>query len=963
MRSLIRRAIAVASVATACVSEPGYASDAALSQYCGKEVGEGPEDLALIDQEFFDELQTVADERGREAAAEWASEEYGPLSDEHLIALRDVYSEYLLAGDHRQSEDILLKSIDILCSRYGQSGFSSAPQLEDLLLDLAGVYQDTSRFTDEENALRAIYALYDSHDYWSIESRIAQSLYKQGRHSEALDYYRRSLSGRYDAGVAWAMSLSLSQLGRHQEAIETLEHAATRADLEVTRGIILEAISANYAALGLNSTARDYGDMADTVHGASTQDIMRDSLEGENSVLLLAERQLQERRYSEAAETFSIVLEVFDDSEERAHVNYRVLPSQIGLGHALRELGNLSESAQVLATAVSGAERELGISSTQFLVATAQLAETQIAQSEGSDGYETLRTAANKLRERRLGLGFEPQGALEEIRSDLSHVYPALAMLRVAWQRYGGGGANGSGSEFYDAFLAAQDVSSTSTNRAISRMMAREAASSDELRRLSRQRQMLEDEWIRLESAKLTALLGVDPSGKLSGTRERQEEIYSALLVLDENLREAFPAYFEFVRPRSLTADEVRRHLRTDEAILMAVPTPDGTYVIAVGPEGEALHRSPLTQEAIRIAVDELRGQLRPRGTSSDAFDMETANRLFRELIKPVEHVLVGKEHVFVVPVGPLLSLPFSVLVATMPNLAALSEHDAYRRAEWLSDRFSLAHLPSIQTLALLRRFSPSRRKGEGGYINFAGFGDPLLSGRPECDGNPIESQNSIQDFFGLSGSATRMADQSAIRALCPLPGTAEEVRQIANALGAPESSIRLREKATETAVVTSDLTDADVIVFATHGVLAGVIEGAGEPGLVFTPPAVASERDDGFLAASEVAKLNLKADWVILSACDTAAGDEKSSTGLSGLARSFFYAGAKSLLVSHWPVYDLIAARLTAETVQGAFGAEERTRAQALRSAMRAVRLDEENPELSHPTFWAPFTLVGETR
>lgn len=72
------------------------------------------------------------------------------------------------------------------------------------------------------------------------------------------------------------------------------------------------------------------------------------------------------------------------------------------------------------------------------------------------------------------------------------------------------------------------------------------------------------------------------------------------------------------------------------------------------------------------------------------------------------------------------------------------------------------------------------------------------------------------------------------------------------------------------------------------------------EAGLLLTPPQVGTEANDGYLSASEIAGLKLDADWVILSACNTAAAEAKGAEALSGLARAFFYAGARALLVSH---------------------------------------------------------------
>ena len=98
----------------------------------------------------------------------------------------------------------------------------------------------------------------------------------------------------------------------------------------------------------------------------------------------------------------------------------------------------------------------------------------------------------------------------------------------------------------------------------------------------------------------------------------------------------------------------------------------------------------------------------------------------------------------------------------------------------------------------------------------------------------------------------------------------------------------------------------------ATHGLVAGDVKGIGEPALVLTIPATPTADDDGLLTASEVAQLKLNADWVVLSACNTMAGDRPGAEALSGLARAFFYAGSRALLVSHWTVESNAAARLS---------------------------------------------------
>src|SRR5262249_55400101 len=144
------------------------------------------------------------------------------------------------------------------------------------------------------------------------------------------------------------------------------------------------------------------------------------------------------------------------------------------------------------------------------------------------------------------------------------------------------------------------------------------------------------------------------------------------------------------------------------------------------------------------------------------------------------------------------------------------------------------------------------------------------------------------------------------------------------------------------------------------HGALAGQIGRDSEPGLILTPPETTTERDDGYLSASEIAQLKLDADWVILSACNTAAGNAEGAEALSGLARAFFYAGARALLVSHWAV----ASDATVKLITGAVGrmtTDKRTgRAEALRRSMLAM-IDKDEPLEVHPAYWAPFVVVGE--
>jgi CHAT domain-containing protein len=186
-----------------------------------------------------------------------------------------------------------------------------------------------------------------------------------------------------------------------------------------------------------------------------------------------------------------------------------------------------------------------------------------------------------------------------------------------------------------------------------------------------------------------------------------------------------------------------------------------------------------------------------------------------------------------------------------------------------------------------------------------------------------------------------------------------------ARSLQAGASSLKLGSNATETAVKQSKLDRYRVIHFATHGLLPGetarLARGLAEPALVLTPPDRPTEQDDGLLTASEIATLKLDADWVIMSACNTAAGGDDTGEALSGLARAFFHAGARALLVSHWPVNSYAASVLTTATFAELQRDKGLGRAQAFRKAMLAMIDDEKRPWAAHPAIWAAFVVVGE--
>jgi len=272
--------------------------------------------------------------------------------------------------------------------------------------------------------------------------------------------------------------------------------------------------------------------------------------------------------------------------------------------------------------------------------------------------------------------------------------------------------------------------------------------------------------------------------------------------------------------------------------------------------------------------------------------------------------------------------------------------------------RHAATVLPSVASLKALRMFA---RKGQG-TKPMIGFGDPVFA--PDQAAVPADSTEKMasrtraySDYWhGGSVDRKRLAE-----ALSPLPDSAEELKAIAAKLGASSSDIHLGRNATEANVKRLPLGDYRVVYFATHGLVAGDVEGLGEPSLALTLPKDPSELDDGLLTASEVAQLKLNADWVVLSACNTAAGEKPGAEALSGFARAFFYAGARALLVSHWRIDSKAATRLATSTFDIMKSNQTTGRAEALRRAMLAYLDDRSNIWNAYPAFWGSFSLVGE--
>ena len=387
----------------------------------------------------------------------------------------------------------------------------------------------------------------------------------------------------------------------------------------------------------------------------------------------------------------------------------------------------------------------------------------------------------------------------------------------------------------------------------------------------------------------------------------------------------------------------IQSALSKNEAALLLAEGPEFLHTILITKKAVRADRARMSAADVHSKITGLRKSLSAdqatiRGAATDALlaDLEfnpiAAHDLYRAVFSAEdEDLLKGITHLKVAANGAFSRLPLAVLITGAPKQDV--EH------QWLIKRFSLSTLVSVSDVGGANK----RAKTSDGFL---GVGAPVLSEKAA----PIRGASR---YFMRGG-----VDVKALSALPSLPFAEREIASVAKILGQENTMLLTGKNADEATLKSLDIAQYGVILFSTHGLVSGELTGLAEPALVLTPPETTSIDNDGLLTATEISRLDLNADWVILSACNTAAGDSKNAPGLTGLARAFIYAGSGSLLVSHWPVRDDAAAHLITKTVEGV--ANKQGRAEALRGAMLSLMADQNIPNASHPAVWAPFVLAG---
>jgi CHAT domain-containing protein/tetratricopeptide (TPR) repeat protein len=400
---------------------------------------------------------------------------------------------------------------------------------------------------------------------------------------------------------------------------------------------------------------------------------------------------------------------------------------------------------------------------------------------------------------------------------------------------------------------------------------------------------------------------------------------------LQNEIRARSPRYAALTQPQPATLHTIQHETLDDDTVLLEYALgEERSYVWVVTPSSLDSYELParaIIEASARRAYEVL--------SARNGLDTAGAVRaLGRIVLDPVVSQL-GHKRLVVVTEGALQYIPFG----SLPDAAG---HPLVAAHEMIS-------LPSASTLHLLRREVAGRPAARQSIFV---LGDPVFNRH-----DPRVTVAGVETTPPASAALDRSARESGVTGLDRLWFTRQEAEGIAALAPAGEARTHLDFEASLDRVKETDLGAYRIVHFATHGLLNN--RHPDLSGLVFSLVDARGNPREGFLPAYEVYNLRLNADLVVLSACQTALGDDIRGEGLVGLTRGFMYAGAARVVASLWRVPDAATAALMRRFYRGIL-TDHLSPAAALRAAQTSIRAER---RWSAPYYWAGFTLQGEWR
>ena len=907
-------------------------------------------------------------------------------------------------GDYPTAESLLRRSLRILEKDLGKQHQDTATTLSNLgrVLDLQGKFSETSGGAAGEDA-RQLSAraqeLTDRGQYQEAEtlhsrvvaihertlgrehptsatslSNLGNVLYLQGKFKEAEAVHRRALAvrekvlgtGHPDTATSMNnLANVLQQQGKDDLLSPSEARAQTRFNLQAyteTENLFRKALAIQERTLG-----PDHPATANTLNNLSTY--------------------LDRRGRPEEAEPLQRrALDILEKRLGPLHPDTAAMLTTLAV--MLDRQGKLTESEALYRKAVevarqAGNPRVLLLNSSRLGFALAKRGRYREALPFYREAADTL----DYLYVRTRGLSEETRAAF---LGQYGNIY--LETIKVLLQLH-----RTTPQAGYDREVL--EIASRNQSRIFTEMMrqadvARFSAAPAFLG-VKRKRENLQEQIENLRLAIVTMPLkqaGLD--ARRSDLRAQLAAAGADLTALEDALWRDYPRYMELTNPRPVTVQDLQQKLlRADELLLSYVLLPQELAIFAVTRERFQMVNIAIKREDVARRVRAIRRAIEKVAVGESVLflreiEPDNLHSLYRDLVAPLAAALAGKQKVIVVADGPLLTIPLELLVTrygpaeqqAFESARAASDGSAgrpflgeYGALAYLGKEHRFAYLPSLSALASQRlypkRFAGLRRE-------FTAFADPVFAPPPGQSYSPA-----TRVALDLLANNYRV-DRNGLPDIPRLKETADEARSIARILGGG-SRLFIGDAAQEKTAKSGALRDSLYVLFATHGFLGGEflpgIEPAAEhaagaprakiraqPSLALT---LAGDLggEDGMLTMKEVIEdVELNADLVALSACNTAGETAQANNGegFAGLTRAFMFAGARSLLVSHWSVDSLSTEALMTSTFRNIKRGE--TALDAVSDAQRELRGGSYTEgryhfSRSHPFYWAAFVYVGD--
>jgi CHAT domain-containing protein/tetratricopeptide (TPR) repeat protein len=858
---------------------------------------------------------------------------------QEALQLVQLASQLVGQGRYSEAESLYKRSLAIRERALGPNH----PDVAQSLSDLASLYELQGRYVDADALYQRAQSILENAlapnnlDVAKLLSNLAGLRYEQGRYVEAEALYKRALAV-FEKALG-PNHLDVAKLLGNLAAV--YEEQGRYPDAEA---LCKRSLAIREKALGPNDP-----DVATLLNN-------------------LANVYVSEGRYVEAEPLLKRVLTIWEKALGREHPDIAIALSN--LANVYFGEANYADAEAMYKRALAIDEKQHGrdhpaVASDQYNLAAVYYKEGRYVEAEPL--YKRSLEISEKTFGRVHPHVAQLLNSLALLYMDQSRYAEALPLIRRAIEQgsvtseTAYGTLTGSvqsrvieaSASFAESYKVLQSVSSSAAAEAVKKLAQRFAAGTGDLADLVRKEQDLTVESDKLDKA-LLATFSRAPSERRPAVeedmRKRLEWIEVEKKKLEEVFRERFPDYVALANPQPLTLQETQNLLTDNEAVVAFEIGDRKSYAWVVTNKAADWREIPTDAKVLDEEIQKLRQPLNSQ--TGEIFDSDLSFRIYQQTFEPISDKIADKTRLSVFANGALTSIPPGILITSDPKGKTLKNED------WLIKKYAVTILPSIYSLKIMR----AQMATIAATKPMIAFADPVYSKEARADAKAKHvAMRSLSSFY----RGSELDVEALAEHLQQLPGTRDEVETIANTLGIDPDDIKLGLEATEKSVKQSKLDDYRIVYFATHGLVAGDLQNftkaKAEPALALTIPDKPSELDDGLLQASEVAELKLNAEWVVLSACNTASSDGVGAEPLSGLARAFLYAGGKSLVVSHWPISDAATAKLMSNLFEIAKQEPNLSHGEMMRDATLALLDSATTDEEANPLFWGPFVVVGE--